>query len=175
MRETQIFQTVAKKGDPKEREVLGPIFCDVNPWLGNGYYFWDCILSNAEWWGRTHYKNSYMIYSSSYDAHSEELFDLVGNSEHIECLCEFASELRKQLHCKSLRVSFVLEMMKKEGLFPYSAIKAEGRSVAGTQRHCLFFDEKGMYYLQPVPKFQLCIIDFDSFHISDYKFLKASE
>lgn len=174
MREVAIFQTVANIGDPLERESLGPIFCKENPWLGQGYYFWDGILSNAEWWGKTHYKGDYMIFSSSYDAHSDELFDLVGNPNHIECLCTFANELKKQLGCKSLKVSFVLEMMKKEGLFPFSAIKAEGRNKLGVKNNFLYFDDQGIYYLQPIPKFQLCIIDFEHFHLADYKFLKAS-
>ena len=52
MREIQIYQAIAKKGSPSEREKLGPIFCVDNPWLGEGYYFWDSILTNAEWWGK---------------------------------------------------------------------------------------------------------------------------
>lgn len=175
MREVQIYQTVAKKGSPQERENLGPIFCTNNPWLGDGYYFWDGIASNAEWWGRTHYKGNYMIFTSSYDAHSEELFDLVGNAEHLECLFEFAKELRGRLKLTELKVSLVLEIMKKEGLLPFSAIRAEGRNKFGAREKLLYFDDQGMYYLQPIPKFQLCIIDFEHFHIADYRFLKASE
>ena len=155
--------------------MLGPIYCNNNPWLGNGYYFWDGLLSNAEWWGKTHYHNSYMIFESSYDAHSGKLFDLVGNAEHIECLREFAESLSHQLGCKRIRVALVLEMMKKEGLLPFSAIKAEGRNMNGMRSQFLYFDDQGMYYLQPIPKFQLCITDFESFHIADYKFVKASE
>lgn len=37
MKEVPIFQAVAKIGEPLEREALGPIFCEENPWLGNGY------------------------------------------------------------------------------------------------------------------------------------------
>lgn len=174
MKEVPIFQAVAKVGDPLERESLGPISCEENPWLGNGYYFWDGFLGNAEWWGKTHYKGNYMIFTSSYDAHSDELFDLIGNPEHMECFRVFASTLKKRLGCSSLKVSLVLEMMKKEGLFPFSAVKAEGRNKSGSRSNFLFFDDQGMYYLQPVPKIQLCIINFEHFHIADYKFLKSS-
>lgn len=175
MKETKIYQTVSKEGTISGREMLGPICCDDNPWLGKGYYFWDGLLSNAEWWGKTHYNNNYMIFASSYDAHSSKLFDLVGNAEHIECLWVFAAKLCKELGCKRVKVALVLEMMRKEGLLPFSAIKAEGRNVRGIRKQFLYFDNQGMYYLQPVPKIQLCITDFDSFHIADYKFVKASE
>ena len=55
----------------------------------------DGLLSNAEWWGKTHYRGNYMIFSSSYDLHSDVLFDLVGNVKHIE--------LFSQNLCKSVR------------------------------------------------------------------------
>ncbi len=175
MKETSIFQTIAKNGNPCEREQKGPIFCKDNPWLGDGYYFWDGMLSNAEWWGRTHYKGKYMIFSSSYDAHSEALFDLVGDAKHVAYFQKYAERLMQVLGIKTIKVASVLEFMKEDGKFPFKAVRAEGRSTKGSRKISFVFDDQGIYFLQPVPKFQLCILDFDHFHIADYKFLKASE
>lgn len=176
MKEIEIYQTVAKRGTVHEREQLGPIFCTNNPWLGAGYYFWDGILGNAEWWGKTHYRNDYMIFKSSYDVHSDLLFDLVGNVEHIEYFRRYAYGLKTVLGRSTIKVSSVIEFMKKDGKFPFQAIRVEGRNISGQRNNVmLVFDDLGMYYLQPVPKIQLCITDFASFHIAEYKFLKASE
>ncbi len=175
MNEVEIYQTIAKHGTVEECEKHGPIFCTDNPWLGAGYYFWDGLLSNAEWWGKTHYHNDYMIFKSSYDVHSELLLDLVGNVKHIEYFQRYAHALKAVLGRKTIKVSTMIEFMKKAGNFPFQAIRVEGRNIRGSKNVMLVFDDQGMYYLQPVPKIQLCITDFDSFHIVDYKFVKASE
>lgn len=172
MNEVDIYQTIANEGNPQEREKQGPIRCEDNPWLGEGFYFWDGLLSNAEWWGKTHYRGNYMIFSSSYDLHSKDLYDLVGNVKHIELFRRYATGLMRKLGLASMKVASVLEFMKKDGLLPYHAIRAEGRSAKGSRHVRFIFDDHGMYYLQPVPKLQLCIIDFSRFHVADYRFLK---
>lgn len=172
MNEVKIYQAIANEGNPQEREELGPIYCRDNPWLGEGYYFWDGLLSNAEWWGQTHYRGNYMIFSSSYDMHSEGLYDLVGNVKHIELFRRYAMGLMQKLGLSSIKVASVLEFMKQDGLLPFRAIRAEGWNAKGSRNAKFIFDEQGMYYLQPIPKFQLCIIDFHHFHVADYKFLK---
>lgn len=175
MKETIIYQTVANKDNAKELEKLGPIFCDANPWLGNGYYFWDGLLSNAKWWGKTHYKNNYMIFSSSYDSHSAQLFDLVGNLSHIKFFHDFSVRLMQALGRKNIKVATVIEFLKHENLFPYMAIRAEGRNVGGLKKKTLYFDDQGLYFLQPLPKIQICIIDFEHFCHSEYRFLMSSK
>lgn len=173
MREESIFQTVADKGNSEELEEKGPIYCEDNPWLGKGYYFWDSLIENAEWWGKTHYHGKYMIFSSSYDAHSDVLFDLVGNLKHLQYLNKFAQGLREKLGLRSIKVATVIEFMKKENLFPFLAIRAEGRNskkVFGNIN--LYFDEKGAYYQPILPKVQICLVVFDKFHIADFKFVK---
>ena len=116
-----------------------------------------------------------MIFSSSYDAHSEVLFDLVGDVKHIEYFQKYAFMLMQVLGVRKIKVASVLQFMKEDGKLPFKAIRAEGRSVKAKQKVLFAFDDQGMFYLQPVPKFQLCIIDFEHFHIADYKFLKASK
>lgn len=38
----------------------------------------------------------------------------------------------------------------------------------------LYFDDQGLYYLQPVPKIQICIVDYAKFHYSEYKLIESS-
>ena len=113
-----------------------------------------------------------MIFSSSYDMHSKDLFDLVGNVKHIELFRRYAEGLMKKLGLSSIKVASVLEFMKRDGLLPFLAIRAEGRGTKCSRNVKFIFDDQGMYYLQPIPKFQLCIINFFDFHIADYQFLK---
>lgn len=169
MKKCKIYQTVANLGNAEELEKLGPIYCQDNPWLGNGYYFWDGLVSNAKWWGRTHYKNKYMIFSSSYVWDSPMLFDLVGNSEHLKFFHDFSVRLMKKLSLKTIKVATVIEYMKRENLFPYKAIRAEGRNCNGVSKAQLYFDDQGLYYLQPLPKIQICVVDFKTFCSSPFK------
>lgn len=173
MMESKIFQTVANLGNSEELEHLGPIYCKNNPWLGNGFYFWDGLLSNAKWWGRTHYQNNYMIFSSSYQLGSPKLFDLVGNPEHIKFFYDFSLRLKKKLGRRTIKVVTVIEYLKREGLFPFLAVRAEGRNVNGVTNAQLYFDDQGLYYLQPVPKIQICVIDFKSFCVADYRYFMS--
>lgn len=174
MKISQIYQTVANYGNAEELETAGPILCTNNPWLGNGYYFWDGLIFNARWWGKTHYRNNYLIFSSSYDAHSDYLFNLVGNPEHIQFFRKFSYQLMKKLNCKTLKVATVIEFLKRERMFPFLAIRAEGRSKTSPKMTPLYFDDQGLYYLQPVPKIQICIVDYAKFHYSEYKFIESS-
>lgn len=36
----------------------------------------------------------------------------------------------------------------------------------------LYFDEKGAYFQLVLPKVQMCLVDFDKFHIADFKLVK---
>ncbi len=46
------------------------------PYLGEGYYFWDNNLKSAEWWGKTHYNNSYSIIKIDLVLEGEDFLDL---------------------------------------------------------------------------------------------------
>lgn len=74
---------------------------------------------------------------------------------------------------RSIKVATVIEFMKKEGRFPFWAIRAEGRNSKKLFGNIdLYFDEKGAYYQPILPKVQMCLIDFNKFHIADFKFVK---
>lgn len=89
-----------------------PIYCSTSEArLGWGYYFWDSLIQAAHWWGRTHYRDNYIICQSFYDAHSDRYFDLVGDLTHREMLRECADELRKRKQ-EDFSLAEVLELLK---------------------------------------------------------------
>lgn len=91
MKIVNIYQTIEDRGDDDSIEKHGPFFCSQKkngrnktgirePWLGEGYYFWDTRISDAVWWGQeTYWKTfrGYAVCETKYDQHSPLLFDLV--------------------------------------------------------------------------------------------------
>ena len=97
MRDTDIYQTLEDRQNYGEVEEHGPFFCYVRddngipksgvkePWLGEGYYFWDTRITDAQWWGDTVYsQKGYIICHTTYDQHSPLLYDLVGDMKHFD-------------------------------------------------------------------------------------------
>lgn len=64
-----------------ETRLKNPIKSTIGTWLGEGFYFWEHHIENAEHWGETHYNNRYHIYKSCY-SNNEFGFDFVDNYEH---------------------------------------------------------------------------------------------
>ena len=89
----QLYQTVEDRDNPDYIEANGPIQCMSNAWLGPGYYFWDTFYENAEWWGRSHYNGKYMICATESSCEAD-LFDLVGNTQHLIEMRKVAKMLR---------------------------------------------------------------------------------
>ena len=67
MKDTDIYQTLEDRQNYEDVEEHGPYFCYARyangnpksgvkePWLGEGYYFWDTRIADARWWGDTVY------------------------------------------------------------------------------------------------------------------------
>ena len=113
MEKTTIYQTLEDRDNDEEVQEHGPYWCDLyeadgkkkkgikEPWLGAGYYFWDTLIEDAHWWGRTIYpKKGYIVCQSQYDSHSPQLFDLVGNVSHsrefVDCVAFIKSNGKGQ-------------------------------------------------------------------------------
>lgn len=106
MKMTTIYQTLEDRDNDEEICNHGPYFCtlkDTNgnnkkgtrePWLGEGYYFWDTRIEDAKWWGREVYKQSYIICETQYDQNSELLFDTLGNISHLDEFLKCAKLIR---------------------------------------------------------------------------------
>ena len=92
MKLTDIYQTLENRCNDKDIEEHGPFFCSMRdqlgrlkkgvrePWLGEGYYFWDTRMEDAMWWGEHVYPaKGYIVCHTQYDQHSDLLYDLVGD------------------------------------------------------------------------------------------------
>lgn len=138
MKLVDIFQTLEYRGNEDEVKKHGPYLCTLTdahgnrktgikePWLGEGYYFWDYNIEDARWWGETCYKRyckGYIIWKTKYDQHSHLLFDMVGNLDHFDEFIKCAEYIKKQLHKTKVSFSYVLSVLKDSGGFTYKAIR----------------------------------------------------
>lgn len=155
-----LYQTVENKENPDELEEHGPIYCKDNAWLGPGYYFWDSFIENAHWWGKKHYANNYMICADESDG-EEDVFDLVGNTQHMKEMRIAADKIRKCYPGRSLKVARVLAIIKGDlKSFPYKAVRANAinsKSYFGLKDQIIYFI-KGKY-LELLPPIQICVFD----------------
>lgn len=91
----KLFQTLEERNNPDEVESQGPFLCTNNPWLGKGYYFWDTFLDLAHWWGKQVHNGNYIICQTSVEDNSEDILDLVGNTQHLIEFKEYADILKQ--------------------------------------------------------------------------------
>ena len=159
----KLFQTLEDRNNPDEVEKQGPFKCTKNPWLGNGYYFWDSFIELAHWWGKQGYKNNYIICQSSYDNNPEMIFDLVGNTEQLIEFKQYVKVLKETYKNKYITVSFVIEYMKKHHDFQYKAIRANPINSTNRDEYLksqrLRFSQKNVSYIELTPPLQICIIN----------------
>jgi len=109
-----------------------------NPFLGEGYYFWDNNIGMAHEWGRIRYPTKgYYIFEGSLSLEDKFLFDLVGNrSDQIRI-----KELFKFFVAKTGKKDFDLAQFfevlkfvvkykpqKNINIFPYKYIRAVDNS-----------------------------------------------
>lgn len=136
MKRTDIYQTVEDRQNYSEIEKNGPYFCsekDSNgilkkgvkePWLGEGYYFWDTRIEDAQWWGNTVYgKKGYVICHTIYDQHSPFLYDLVGDVGLLDEFIACAELIKQKLNKDIITFPVVLRYLKKHTEFNYKAIR----------------------------------------------------
>ena len=156
----KLYQASENRENADLLEKEGPIYCKNGSWLGCSYYFWDSYIDNAHWWGKIHYNNKYFIAESGYDADSDELFDLVGNTENLTKLKSAAEIIRIHIaREKSLTVDLVLEYLKEKTSFPYKAVRAyPERSKTSMTQNVLFFRNQHSY-IDMIPPIQLCVYD----------------
>lgn len=166
----KIFQTLEYRGNDKEVEDHGPYFCFARnsdgsikcgtkePWLGEGYYFWDSRISDARWWGNNVYKGrGYIICKTVYDQHSPLLYDLLGVSNHLDDFIECAKLIMEQRNLDRIKVSVVLSYFKKLDGFKYKAVRAWPNPKTYRDIGIEFPGEKMI--LGKIDKVQLCFFD----------------
>ena len=135
MKSANIYQTLEDRNNYEYVKKHGPFFCHERysngnlkkgikePWLGPGYYFWDTRIEDAHWWGKTVYNGKYYICCTTYDQHSELLYDMVGDLEQFDDFVKCANYIKHQKI--SLKISFpiVLSYLKEHANFNYKAIR----------------------------------------------------
>lgn len=174
-----LYQTVDDKGNPDDVEKLGPFKCVDKPWLGEGYYFWDTFIELAHWWGRQGYNNSYMICEATCDDNGN-IFDLVGNTEHIRILDQYRSLLNERRPNQEITVSFIImHMIKILKDFPYHAIRAYGIDTINQnenlKKYRVKFNSNKRAYLDLMPAIQICIINKRKANLSGYRVIHPIE
>lgn len=167
-----ILQTVEDKGNPEYVNESGPFFCDDNPWLGDGYYFWERFIKVAHWWGNSHYAGSYMICKASAEFEDGELLDLAGNTEQMEYFQQTCLELDARYKGYGITISFVIEYLKLHNLMQFKAVRAHsidcGKGDRFFRRHFVEIQSSDSY-LNLMPAMQLCV--FDKSYIKGYKII----
>lgn len=138
MRVTNIYQTLEDRGNYDEIEDHGPYFCSLRdaegrlkkgskqPWLGEGYYFWDTRISDAQWWGGVAYGKflkGYVICHTSYDQNSPYLYDMVGSVAMFDDFVECAEIIKSKRGLNRVSFPMVLQYLKKNKEFNYRAIR----------------------------------------------------
>jgi len=99
-------------------------------WLTQGYYFWTDSSHFAHKWGKTSIQGDYAIVECAIEMERKYLLDLVGSVEDQLYFQKIATRyhevLKKQKpDAKQPTVNVILAFYRKNGLFPYHAIKAQ--------------------------------------------------
>lgn len=170
MKRTDIYQTLEERQNDRDVENNGPFFCSEKypdgklkrgikePWLGEGYYFWDTRIENAKWWGDTVYgRKGYIICHTVYDQHSPLLYDLVGDISQFDEFIKCANLIKEKHHIKTITFPMVLSLLKKTANFDFKAIRVWPHPKYIENTIVKFPDNRIM--LSKVDKIQICFFD----------------
>lgn len=170
MKAADIYQTLEDRQNDGEVEAHGPYFCSLRgvdgapktgvrePWLGEGYYFWDSRIADAQWWGDTVYgQKGYIICHTTYDQHSPLLYDLVGDVVQLDEFLQCANLIRTQLRQTKVSFPVVLEYLKSKTPFYYKAIRVWPQSRNQGKTNVTFPGDK--IVLGMPHRIQICFFD----------------
>lgn len=175
-----LYQTVDNKDNPDEVENKGPFLCKRTPWLGKGYYFWDSFIELAHWWGRQGYANNYMICEAICNDNPNDIFDLLGNTDHMKEMRMYKELLEKRKQKEKITPAFILmHMQKHSGSFHYAAIRACGIDSINKdyklRANRMIFKEGNRAYLDLTPAIQICVLDKKKIGLSNYRVIFPTE
>lgn len=170
MLEVDIYQTLENRQNEEEIKKHGPYLCSslnsdgsrkrgkMEPWLGEGYYFWDTRIGDAKWWGDTVYKErGYIVCHTKYDQHSPLLYDLVGNIALFEQFVNYAQVIKDESQQRVITVATVVWFLRKQTSFKYKAIRMWPSPQDPQKTGIVFCDSK--YKLIRAEKIQICFFD----------------
>jgi len=131
------------------------------PWLGEGYYFWEASIEDARWWGQTvyhkHFKG-YIICHARYDRHTPYLFDLVGDVKNSRDFFECARLVAEKRKIKRVSFPLVIEYLRKHGVFNYKAIRVWPMPKNTFDKSNVYFSGNKIV-LPQMNKIQVCFFD----------------
>lgn len=171
MRTTDIYQTLEDRQNYGEVEKHGPFFCSVKypdgslkkgvkePWLGDGYYFWDTRICDAHWWGKNVYSsNGYIICHTTYDQHSPYLYDLVSNVDQFDEFVKCAKLIAGKRKVNRISFPVVLHYLKNrvQG-FNFKAVRVFPHPKTYMKTIVQFPGDK--LFLESLEKIQICFFD----------------
>lgn len=171
---THIYQTLEDRGNHKDIENHGPYFCSLRdesgnlksgtkePWLGEGFYFWDTRIDDARWWGKITYEQKmkgYVVCSTCYNQYSPLLYDMVGSISMFDDFEACAKLIKSKKNVKRVSFSVVLEYMKQREDFNYKAIRVwpYPTRVSNPQIGVFFPCKKAT--IRKMEKIQICFFD----------------
>lgn len=95
--------------------------------LGQGYYFWDYNIRRAHNWGRTHYRDEYMILELPLILQGDGFLDLVGSREDLETFIKIYQAIKNTIPDPKIG-AFIngMQLMEKlkPGCWPFKVIRA---------------------------------------------------
>ncbi len=110
------------------------------PFLSEGFYFWEQDLESAHWWGQTHCNNKYVVFRYNISIADGRFLDLIGNvldKRRLHAMAQIAisgglsgySDAKEVPYGEVL--TFVRALMKER--FPYDAVRGtnDGRGQGG--------------------------------------------
>ena len=161
-----LYHTIKKTPHLAASLRMAPFRCVNNPWLGEGYYFWDSFIELAKWWGEVHYGGNYVVTETTATFGDDAVFDLVGNTEHMAVFAKYAEILENNLKCE-VTVAQIIEHMKRHTSFSktYKAIRIDGRlSISKVPDNIPYikrirFSLDHPQYLDLLPPIQYCVFE----------------
>lgn len=172
MKEVKIYQTLEDRGNYKEVEGHGPYLCSKReesgrtklgskePWLGEGYYFWEHYIDDAKWWGDEIYRGHYIIAESRLDLHTEGLLDLYGDIEAQSDFEHCAIFIKGKMGFNRLKVADVIQHMRDR--FPeIRAVRVCPVNLSFPASNIIATFPGRKYGISLSRKVQICIYDKD--------------
>lgn len=167
-----LYQTVEDRGNPEEINNNGPFECTRDDaWLGDGYYFWDTFIDNAQWWGNhAYHKRGYVISKYIYDFSNGRCFDLLGDMEHVAKLKSYVELLREAgLPVDSVTVPYIIALMKEHVRLDdeYEGIRVRGEKEGKSKpKTSIIFSATDPHYINLLPVVQVCLFRKDTVSLS---------
>lgn len=128
-----------------------------DPFLGEGYYFWQSDLHRAKRWGEMLYGDYYFVLKASINTTLLNFLDLVGEPDHIGA---FELACIKLVNSGAIETDFTLgeaiEYMKKANIFPWKIIRCK-EFTNGTKKQYFRRDSNSFTLLRG--NFIFCLVE----------------